>query len=190
MSLVGKTAPLFKAPAIVNGEEIIEDFTLEQYIGQNEVIFFFYPKDFTFICPTEIIAFQEKLPEFRKSGVEIVGASTDTVETHLAWLMTSQERGGIGGVTFPLVADVSKTVANAYGVLGGTYKFNEAGILEFSGNPVALRGTFLIDKQGIVRHEYINDISVGRNIEEAFRVVTAWQHFEKSGELCAADWNE
>ena len=190
MSLVGKKAPLFKAPAIVDSDSIIEEFSLEQFIGKNEVILFFYPRDFTFICPTEIIAFQNLLPEFKNKGVEVVGVSTDTEEVHLAWLMTPQDRGGIEGVTFPLIADVSKTVSHAFGVLGGDYSFNERNELIFSGVPVALRATFLIDKQGIVRHEYINDLSVGRNIDDTLRMVAAWQHYEKSGELCAADWNE
>ncbi len=190
MSLVGRKAPLFKAPAVINAEEIVENFSLEQFLGKNEVVLFFYPRDFTFICPTEIIAFQQKLPEFKKRGVEIVGVSTDTEETHLAWLMTPQDRGGIEGVTYPLVADVSKTISMAYGVLGGEYLMNSMNQWEFRGTPVALRGTFLIDREGIVRHEYINDYSVGRNIEDTFRMVNAWQHFVKSGELCTADWAE
>ena len=190
MSLVGKKAPVFKAPAVINGEEIIENFSLEQFKAKKEVIFFFYPKDFTFVCPTEIIAFQEKLDVFRKRGVVVVGVSTDTEETHLAWLMTPRDRGGIEGVTFPLVADTSKTIANNFGVLGGEYRITEDQTLNFSGSPVAYRATFLIDKQGIVRHEYINYYSLGRNIEETLRVVAAWQHYEKSGELCPADWEE
>jgi peroxiredoxin (alkyl hydroperoxide reductase subunit C) len=121
MSLVGKKAPLFKAPAVINGDEIVEDFSLEQYLGKKEVIFFFYPKDFTFVCPTEILAFQEKLAEFEKRNVAIVGASTDTEETHLAWLNTPKDQGGIQGVTYPIVADVSKTIATNYGILGGDW---------------------------------------------------------------------
>ncbi len=105
MSLVGKKAPVFNAPAVLNGEEIVESFSLENYIGQKEVMFFFYPKDFTFVCPTEILAFQEKLNEFEKRGVQVVGCSCDTEETHLAWLMTPKDNGGIEGVTYPLVAD-------------------------------------------------------------------------------------
>jgi peroxiredoxin 2/4 len=190
MSLIGKKAPLFNAPAVVNSDEIIEEYSLEPFIGKKEVVLFFYPRDFSFICPAEIIAFQEKLPEFKKRGVEIVGISTDTAETHLAWLMTPQDQGGIMGVMFPLIADVSKTITSSFGVLGGEYRFNETGDLLFSGIPVALRATFLIDKEGIIRHEYINDYSVGRNIDETLRMVAAWQHFEKSGELCTANWNE
>ncbi|WP_340153751.1 peroxiredoxin [uncultured Marivirga sp.] len=190
MSLVGKKAPVFKSGAVINGEEIVEDFSLEQYIGQKDVMFFFYPKDFTFVCPTEILAFQEKLAEFEKRGVAVIGASTDTEETHLAWLLTPQENGGIEGVTYPLVADASKTIANNFGVLAGDWNYNEEGDLIFEGTPVAYRGTFLIDKEGIVRHETINDLPLGRNIDEMLRVVDAWQHVEKFGEVCPANWEE
>jgi len=190
MSLVGKKAPVFKSGAVINGEEIVDDFSLEQYIGKKDVIFFFYPKDFTFVCPTEILAFQEKLAEFEKRGVAVVGASTDTEETHLAWLMTPQENGGIEGVIYPLVADASKTIANNFGVLAGDWNYNEEGELIFEGMPVAFRGTFFIDKEGIVRHETINDLPLGRNIDEMLRIVDAWQHVEKYGEVCPANWEE
>ncbi|WP_375578939.1 peroxiredoxin [Marivirga tractuosa] len=190
MSLVGKKAPVFKTGAVLNGEEIVEEFSLEQYIGKKDVIFFFYPKDFTFVCPTEILAFQEKLAEFEKRGVAVVGASTDTEETHLAWLLTPQENGGIEGVNYPLVADASKTIANNFGVLAGDWNYNEEGELIFEGAPVAFRGTFFIDKEGIVRHETINDLPLGRNIDEMLRIVDAWQHVEKYGEVCPANWEE
>lgn len=190
MSLVGKKAPLFSAGAVINGEEIIENFSLEQYIGNKEVVFFFYPKDFTFVCPTEIIAFQEKLAEFENRGVAVVGASTDTEETHLAWLMTSKDNGGIEGVTYPLVADVAKTIAHNYGVLAGEWNYNEEGQLTFEGAPIAYRGTFLIDKEGVVRHETINDFPLGRNIDEMIRLVDALHHVEKFGEVCPANWEE
>ena len=190
MSLVGKKAPLFKAAAVVNGDEIVEDFSLEQFIGKKEVVFFFYPKDFTFVCPTEILSFQEKLAEFEKRGVAVVGCSTDTEETHLAWLNTPKDQGGIQSVTYPIVADASKTIATNFGVLGGEYEYNEQGELEFNGAPIAFRGTFLIDKEGIVRHEYINFFPIGRNIEDTIRVVDAWQYTEKFGEVCPANWEE
>lgn len=190
MSLVGKKAPVFTAGAVVNGEEIIENFSLQQFIGQKEVVFFFYPKDFTFVCPTEILAFQEKLAEFEKRGVAVVGASTDTEETHLAWLMTPKANGGIEGVTYPIVADVAKTIAHNYGVLAGEWNYNEDGQLTFEGAPIAYRGTFLIDKQGVVRHETINDFPLGRNIDEMIRLVDALHHVEKFGEVCPANWEE
>lgn len=190
MSLVGKKAPIFNAPAVINGDEIVEGFSLEQYIGEKDVVFFFYPKDFTFVCPTEILAFQEKLAEFEKRGVAVVGASTDTEETHLAWLMTSKDNGGIEGVTYPLVADTAKTIASNFGVLAGEWVYNEEGTLEFEGTPVAYRGTFLIDKEGVVRQETINDLPLGRNIDEMIRLVDALHHVEKYGEVCPANWEE
>ena len=190
MSLVGKKAPIFSAPAVINGEEIVESFSLDQFIGKKEVVFFFYPKDFTFVCPTEILAFQEKLGEFEKRGVAVVAASTDTEETHLAWLMTPKNQGGIEGVTYPIVADTSKTIANNYGVLGGDWDYDEEGNLTFSGNPIAFRGTFLIDKEGVVRQETINDLPLGRNIDEMIRLVDALQYVEKHGEVCPANWEE
>lgn len=190
MSLVGKKAPLFSAAAVINGEEIVDNFSLEQYIGKKEVIFFFYPKDFTFVCPTEILAFQEKLAEFEKRGVAVVGASTDTEETHLAWLYTPKDKGGIEGVTYPLVADTSKVIANNYGVLAGEWDYDEDGKLSFVGLPIAYRGTFLIDKEGTVRQETINDLPLGRNIDEMIRLVDALQYVEKHGEVCPANWEE
>jgi peroxiredoxin (alkyl hydroperoxide reductase subunit C) len=190
MSIVGKKAPVFKALAVINGDEIVENFSLEQFIGKKEVVLFFYPKDFTFVCPTEILAFQEKLAEFKKRGVEVVGASTDTENTHIAWLNTPKNQGGIAGVTYPLIADVSKTIADAFGILGGEYDYSEEGDLVFEGSPIALRGTFLIDKKGIVRHEYVNYFPLGRNIDDTLRIVDAWQHHEKYGEVCPANWSE
>ncbi len=190
MSLVGKKAPLFSAAAVINGEEIVENFSLEQYIGEKDVVFFFYPKDFTFVCPTEILAFQEKLAEFEKRNVAVVGASCDTEETHLAWLMTPKANGGIEGVTYPLVADAAKTIAHNFGVLAGEWNYNETGELTFEGAPVAFRGSFLIDKTGLVRHETINDLPLGRNIDEMIRLVDALHHVEKFGEVCPANWEE
>ncbi|MEQ8474976.1 peroxiredoxin [Fulvivirga sp.] len=190
MSLVGKKAPVFNAPAVINGEEIVESFSLTDYIGKKEVMFFFYPKDFTFVCPTEILAFQEQLAEFEKRDVAVVGCSCDTEETHLAWLMTPKANGGIEGVTYPLVADSTKTVASNFGVLAGDWGYTEEGELTFEGAPVAFRGTFFIDKEGIVRHETINDLPLGRNIQEMIRVVDAWQYVQKHGEVCPANWEE
>jgi peroxiredoxin (alkyl hydroperoxide reductase subunit C) len=190
MSLVGKKAPLFKAPAVVNGHEIVNDFTLEQYIGKQYVVFYFYPKDFTFVCPTEILAFQKKLDDFQARNVAVVGCSTDTEETHLAWLMTPKNKGGIEGVKYPLVADSSKTIASNFGVLAGDWDYNEDNQLIFTGTPVAYRGSFLIDKNGVVRHQVVNDLPLGRNIQEMIRMVDSLQHVEKYGEVCPADWQE
>ncbi len=190
MSLVGKKAPSFIAPAVINGEEIVEDFSLNQYLGKKDVIFFFYPKDFTFVCPTEILAFQDKLKEFEKRNVAVVGCSTDTENSHLAWLMMPKNKGGIQGVTYPIVADVAKTIAVNYGVLAGYYDYNEEGAMVFEGAPIAYRGTFLIDKAGVVRHQVVNDLPLGRSIDEALRIVEALQHHEKFGEVCPANWEE
>ena len=190
MSLVGKPAPLFTAGAVINGEEIVNDFSLEQFIGNKEVIFFFYPKDFTFVCPTEILAFQEKLAEFEKRGVAVVGASTDSEESHLAWLLTAKDNGGIEGVTYPIVADISKVISSNFGVLAGDWNYDDNGQLIFDGLPFAYRGTFLIDKAGVVRHETINDFPLGRNIDEYIRLVDALHHVEKHGEVCPANWEE
>ncbi len=191
MSLVGKKAPKISAGAVINGEEIVESFSLEQYIGKKNVILFFYPKDFTFVCPTEIHAFQEKLAEFEKRDTIVIGCSTDTEETHLAWLTTPKDNGGIEGVVYPLIADASKIVSMNYGVLGGTYQFNnENNTWSFNGIPVAYRGTFLIDKEGIVRHASVNDLPLGRNIDEYIRLVDAQIHVEKYGEVCPANWGD
>lgn len=190
MTLVGKKAPSFKAAAVVNGLEIVNNFSLEDYIGEKYVVFFFYPKDFTFVCPTEIIAFQEKLEEFEKRNVAVVGCSTDTEETHLAWLMTPRKQGGIQGVTYPIVADSTKIISKNYGVLAGDWVIDKNDELSFEGLPVAYRGSFLIDKEGIVRHETINDLPLGRNIDEMIRLVDALQYVEENGEVCPANWSE
>ena len=190
MSLVGKKAPSFKASAVLNGEKITGDFSLEQYIGNKEVIFFFYPKDFTFVCPTEILAFQEKLGAFEERGIQVVGCSTDTEETHLAWLSTPKNKGGIEGVTYPMVADTAKTISTNFGVLAGDWDYSETGELSFEGAAIAYRGTFFIDKTGVVRHETINDLPLGRNIDEMLRIVDAWHHVQEHGEVCPANWEE
>lgn len=191
MSLVGKKAPQFTAGAVINGEEIVDNFSLEQYIGKKNVVLFFYPKDFTFVCPTEIHAFQEKLAEFEKRDTVVIGCSTDTEETHLAWLNTPKDNGGIQGVTFAIVADAAKVISMNYGVLGGEYSFNnDTRTWSFSGAPIAYRGTFVIDKTGTVRHESINDFPLGRNIDEYIRIIDAQLHVEKFGEVCPANWEE
>lgn len=187
--LVGKKAPLFEADAVVNGGDFVEKFSLEQYIGKKHVVFFFYPLDFTFVCPTEILAFQENLAEFEKRNVAVVGCSIDSKFSHWAWLNTEKNKGGIKGVKFPLVSDLSKTISTNYDVLAGEFVTNEDDELEFDGNPVAYRGLFLIDKQGVVRHQVVNDLPLGRSVKEALRMVDALQYFEENGEVCPADWH-
>lgn len=190
MSLVGKKAPKFSAKAVVNGHEIIDGFSLDQFIGKKHVIFFFYPLDFTFVCPTELIAFQRKMEEFEKRNVAVVGCSIDSEFSHWAWLNTEQNKGGIKGVKYPIVADLTKTISENYEVLAGQYDYNDEGESVFNGAPVAYRGLFLIDKEGVIRHQVVNDLPLGRSVDEAIRVVDALQHFEQYGEVCPADWHK
>ncbi len=186
--LVGKQAPVFKATAVVNGE-IINDFSLLDYVGKKYVLFFFYPKDFTFVCPTELLGFQAALPEFAKRDTVVVACSTDTEYSHWAWCQKPQSEGGISGVTYPLVADTNKTIAEAFDVLAGERYLDEKGRLQVVGELVAYRGLFLIDKQGIVRHQLVNDMPLGRSVDEALRIVDALQHFEQYGEVCPLGWH-
>ena len=173
--LVTKTAPDFTATAVMADNSFKEDFKLSDYRGKY-VVLFFYPLDFTFVCPSEIIAFDKALEKFRAKNCEIIGASIDSQFSHYAWKMTPVDKGGIGDVQFPLVADIKKQISRDYGVL-----FDDA---------VALRGLFLIDKDGIVRHATINDLPLGRNVEEAMRVLDALQFTEEHGEVCPANWKE
>ncbi len=187
--LVGKKAPSFNAKAVTEGGKVV-DFSLDQYLGKKHVIFFFYPKDFTFVCPTELHAFQAKLAEFEKRNVAIVACSTDTEESHWGWLQMTKQAGGIKGVTYPIIADTSKTISDAYGVLSGEYDYDEEGALTASGSMIAYRGLFLIDKRGIVMHQLVNMFPLGRSVDEAIRMVDALQFFEENGEVCPADWHK
>lgn len=188
MSLVAKKAPEFTAAAVINGDEIVENFSLKQYLGKKHVVFFFYPKDFTFVCPTELHAFQEKLAEFEKRNVAVVACSTDTEQSHWGWLQMSKEQGGIQGITYPIVADTDKTISANFGTLFGDYDWDEYGHLVATGPMIAFRGLFLIDKEGVVQHELINHLPLGRNVDEALRMVDALQFFEERGEVCPANW--
>ncbi len=188
--LTGKQAPSFKADAVINGNDLVENFSLDQFIGKKHVVFFFYPMDFTFVCPTELIAFQEALPQFEERGVAVVACSTDSKFSHWAWLQTPQNQGGIKGVTYPIVSDLAKTISKNFDVLAGDFQMNEDGEMEFEGEPVAYRGLFLIDKQGIVRHQVVNDMPLGRSVEEILRMVDALQFFEENGEVCPANWHK
>lgn len=189
-TIIGKKAPNFTAKAVINGNEIVEGFSLEQFLGKKEVVFFFYPLDFTFVCPTELLAFQEKIEEFEKRNVAVVGCSVDSEFSHWAWLQTDKNNGGIKGVKYPIVADLTKTIAENYGVLAGEFEYNEEGELSFNGAAVAYRGLFLIDKKGVVRHSVVNDLQLGRNVDEVLRMVDALHHVEKYGEVCPANWSE
>jgi peroxiredoxin (alkyl hydroperoxide reductase subunit C) len=172
--LVTKPAPEFKAQAVLKDGSFAE-LSLSQYRGKY-VLLFFYPLDFTFVCPTEIIAFSDRVQEFQSLGVEVIGVSVDSHYSHLAWRNTPRNQGGIGPVSYPLVADLNKQIARDYDVL-----LNES---------VALRGLFLIDKAGVVRHQVVNDLPLGRSVDEALRIVKALQFFETNGEVCPADWKE
>ncbi len=188
--LVGKKAPLFRAPAVVNGNDIQADFSLEQYIGKKYVVFFFYPADFTFVCPTELIAFQEKMKEFEARNTAVVAASTDSEFSHWKWLQTPLNDGGIKGVKYPLVADQSMSISMDYDVLAGDYNYDDEGNTYFEGIPQAYRGLFLIDKEGVVRHQVVNDMPLGRNVDEVLRMIDALQFTEEYGEVCPADWHK
>ncbi|MEC7525095.1 MAG: peroxiredoxin [Myxococcota bacterium] len=174
---VQKEAPNFKATA-VKGREFV-DIELKQFRGKY-VVLFFYPLDFTFVCPTEIIAFDEKLEEFQKRNTEVIAVSVDSAFSHLAWQKTPRDKGGLGDVRYPLVADITKQISEDYGVL--LHDGDDAG--------VALRGLFLIDKEGLVRHVTINDLPLGRSTDEVLRLVDALQYVEKHGEVCPANWHE
>ena len=186
-TLVGKQAPSFTTTAVVDGLPV-EGYSLEQFRDSKFVLLFFYPKDFTFVCPTELHAFQEKLADFHQRNVEVIGASTDTAESHWAWLQTPKNKGGIEGVKYPLIADANKTISSSYGVLNGEFEVNEEGRLTATSEMIAFRALFLIDRKGIVRHQLVNDLPLGR-VEEALRIVDALQFFEKNGEVCPANWS-
>jgi len=173
--LVGKEAPDFTATAVMPDGSFKEDFTLSDYRGKY-VMLFFYPLDFTFVCPSEIIAFDHKLDEFKKRNCEVIGVSVDSHFSHWAWRNTPVNKGGIGEIQYPLVADIKKEISTAYDVLVD--------------DSVALRGTFLIDKDGVVKHQVVNDLSLGRNIDEALRMLEALQFTEEHGEVCPAGWHE
>lgn len=174
--LVTKKAPDFKAAAVLGNNQIVEDFELSKNLGKNGAVVFFWPKDFTFVCPSEIIAFDHRVKDFQEKGFNVIGVSTDTEVVHFAWKNTPVEKGGIGNVTFPMVADITKQISRDYDVL-------------FDG-AVALRGSFLIDKNQVVRHAVINDLPLGRNIDEMLRMADALIFFEQNGEVCPAGWRK
>lgn len=188
--LVGKKAPVFSTDAVINGNQIVENFSLEQYLGKKYVVFFFYPADFTFVCPTEILAFQERMKEFEERNVAVVGCSVDSAFSHWKWLDTPTNQGGIQGVKYPLVADLSKTISENYDVLAGQYDYTEVGESTFKGIPQSYRGLFLIDKEGLVRHQVVNDMPLGRSVDETLRMIDALQYFEENGEVCPANWKK
>jgi len=188
--LVGKKAPVFNSKAVINGGEIVENFSLEQFVGEKYVVFFFYPADFTFVCPTELLAFQDKSAEFAARNTVLIGASTDSEFSHWKWLQTPLNQGGIQGVTYPLVVDQNLSISKNYDVLIGSDEYDEEGNETFVGEPKAYRGLFLIDKSGVVRHQLVNDLPLGRNVEEVLRLIDALQFTEEFGEVCPANWKK
>ncbi|MCJ7801460.1 MAG: peroxiredoxin [Candidatus Marinimicrobia bacterium] len=190
--LVTKQAPDFKATAVM-GDNSFKDVSLSDYKGK-KVVLFFYPMDFTFVCPTEIIAFDHRLAEFEKRGVQVLGCSIDSEFSHLAWKTTDINKGGIGNVKYPLIADKDKSISRKYDVLIGAipaYVETEEGEEETTiGGSIALRASFLIDEEGIVRHAVINDLPLGRNIDEMLRTIDALTFNQKHGEVCPAGWKE
>ena len=177
MVLVTRQAPDFTSSAVLGNGEIVNNFNFKKHIEGKAAVLFFYPLDFTFVCPSELIAFDHRYEEFKKRGVEVVGVSIDSEFTHNAWRNTPTENGGIGAVKYALAADVKHEIAKAYGI-----EHPEAG--------VALRASFLIDKNGVVRHQIVNDLPLGRNIDEMLRMVDALQFHEEHGEVCPAQWEK
>ncbi len=173
--LVGKPAPDFVATA-VQKDQIIENFKLSDFKGQY-IVLFFYPLDFTFVCPTELHAFSERLTDFEGRNTKVIGVSIDSHFSHLAWLNTPKNKGGIQGVGYPIVSDLNKTISNDYDVL-------------VEGAGIAYRGLFLLDKDHVVRHQVVNDLPLGRNVSETIRMIDALQFTEKHGEVCPANWNQ
>ncbi len=175
--LVGREAPDFTAPAVLGNGEIVDAFNFKEATQGKYAVIFFYPLDFTFVCPSELIAFDHRLDEFTKRNVEVIGVSVDSHYTHNAWRNTPVNEGGIGPVRYPLVADLTHAICKSYDV-------------ETPNGAVAFRGSFLIDKDGIVRHQVVNDLPLGRNIDEMLRMVEALQFTEEHGEVCPAGWKE
>ncbi|CZF77844.1 peroxiredoxin C [Grimontia marina] len=177
MVLLGRHAPDFTAAAVLGNGEIVDNFNLKEFTKGKKAVVFFYPLDFTFVCPSELIAFDKRYSDFKEKGVEVIGVSIDSQFTHNAWRNTSVKDGGIGPVKYPLVADVKHEICNAYGV-----EHPEAG--------VAFRASFLIDEEGVVRHQVINDLPLGRNVDEMLRMVDALNFHLMNGEVCPAQWKK
>ncbi len=173
--LPGQQAPAFSSKALVEGK-IVSDFSLSNYLGKY-IIFFFYPLDFTFVCPTELHAFQDRLAEFKERGAEVVACSVDSCYSHLAWTNTPKSSGGIEGVSFPILSDLSKSIAKSYGVLDQKEE-------------VAYRGLFIIDPEGIIRYLQINDLPVGRSVDETLRILDALIFHKAHGDVCPANWSK
>lgn len=191
MSTVGKPFPSITVDAMSSmGDDLRINVFEEAKKNQQKVVLFWYPKDFTFVCPTELHAFQDALSEFEQRNTKVIGASCDTNEVHFAWLNTSKDNGGIEGVTYPILADTHRQLANALGIVDQDFDYDEDGNEVLSGSNVAYRATFLIDEDGKVFHESVNDMPLGRNVKEFLRIIDAYTHVQKHGEVCPANWEE
>jgi len=192
MSLVGKKFPNITVDAISEMGDDLRINVLEEATKNNKkVLLFWYPKDFTFVCPTELHAFQEALADFEKRNTMVIGASVDTNEVHFAWLNTAKDNGGIEGVTYPLIADTTRNLANALGILDAEEVYNEElDQVLIEGSNVTYRATYLIDETGKIFHESVNDMPLGRNVKEYVRLIDAYTHVQEKGEVCPANWEE
>lgn len=187
--LVGHPAPQFVAPAIAGGE-MIQDFSLSDFLGEKYVLLLFYPKDFTGVCSSELVAFNERLAEFHERDTEVVACSVDSVESHQVFTRLTAEQGGVGPIAFPIVSDADKSISTNYDVLFGEYEYSEDGQLHANGPMIALRGLFIIDKEGVVQHQLVNNFVLGRSVDEALRMVDVVRHFKENGEVCPANWRK
>jgi peroxiredoxin (alkyl hydroperoxide reductase subunit C) len=193
MALVGKKFPNFNVDAMNEMGDTFKINVYEEAVNQGKkVLLFWYPKDFTFVCPTEIRAFQDALGEFEKRNTVVIGASVDTAEVHFAWLNTSKDNGGIEGVTFPLLADTNRNLSSQLGILDVvSERFDEeSGNVMIEGSYVTYRATYLIDEEGKIFHESVNDMPLGRNVAEYLRLIDAYTHVQEKGEVCPANWEE
>jgi peroxiredoxin (alkyl hydroperoxide reductase subunit C) len=191
MALVGKKFPSVTVDAISKSGENLRINILDEAVNkQAKVLLFWYPKDFTFVCPTELHAFQAALEEFKKRNTIVIGASCDTNEVHFAWLNTPKNQGGIEGVSYPLLADTHRQLANILGIVDQEFEYDEEGNEVFTGSNVTYRATYLIDEEGKIFHESVNDMPLGRNVDEYLRLIDAYTHVQKYGEVCPANWQE
>ena len=191
MALVGKKFPNVTVDAISKSGENQRINILDEAVNkQTKVLLFWYPKDFTFVCPTELHAFQAALGEFKKRNTIVIGASCDTNEVHFAWLNTAKDNGGIEGVTYPILADTHRQLANILGIVDQDFDYDEEGNESFSGSNVTYRATYLVDETGKIFHEAVNDMPLGRNVKEFLRLIDAYTHVQKHGEVCPANWEE
>ena len=191
MSLVGRQFPNVTIDAMSEMGDDLRINVLEEAVNnQQKVVLFWYPKDFTFVCPTELHAFQAALDEFKKRNTIVIGASCDTNEVHFAWLNTPKDNGGIEGVTYPILADTHRQLANILGIVDQDFVYDEEGNESFTGSNVTYRATYLIDETGKIFHEAVNDMPLGRNVNEFLRLIDAYSHVQKHGEVCPANWEE